>query len=97
MNAPAKPNKVDLLRVRDGHRCWLCHEPIQFDATPNSAKAPSVEHLIPQSRDGPEILENLVLCHPGCNRILRDRPLQDKIKLRERRRRKTWIASLRSR
>jgi hypothetical protein len=39
--------------------------------------------------------ENLVLCHPRCNRILGDRSLKEKIKLRERRQRKIWIASLR--
>jgi hypothetical protein len=42
------------------------------------------------------LFDNLVLCHPRCNRILANRPLVEKIKLRERWRRKTWIASLRS-
>ena len=83
------------LRARDGDRCWLCGQPIDFAAQPNSSKAWSVEHLIARSRGGPDVMDNAVLCHPGCNRTLRDRPLADKIRLRERRRRKMWIAALR--
>lgn len=88
--------KVAQLRARDGDNCWLCCKPIDFDAEPNSAKAWTVEHLIPHVRQGSDALENLVLCHPGCNRILGVRSLTEKIKLRERRRRKLWIASLSS-
>jgi len=90
-------SKVELLRERDGDLCWLCNKRMVFSAPPNSSKAWSIEHLIPQCRDGPGLLENLVLCHPGCNRILRDRQLTDKIRLRERRRRKLWMASQGSR
>ena len=96
MSGPANISKVDRLRARDGDRCWLCQQPMDFEAKPNSAQAWSIEHLIAKSRGGPDILDNWVLCHPGCNRILRDRPLADKIKLHERRRRKAWMASLRS-
>ena|SRR5436190_11374430 len=96
MSGPENISKVDRLRARDGVKCWLCDEPIDFDAVPNSKKAPTFEHLIAQSRGGPTTVENLVLCHPGCNRQLGDRPLVDKIKMRERRRRKIWIAALRS-
>jgi 5-methylcytosine-specific restriction endonuclease McrA len=92
MNAPL--NKVDLLRARDGALCWLCGKPMDFAAKPNSPTAWSIEHLLSQSLGGPDRLENMVLCHPGCNRILGNRSLKDKIKLRERRRRKLWIASL---
>ena len=94
MSGPANISKVDRLRARDGDRCWLCQQPMNFQAKPNSPKAWSIEHLIAQSLGGPGILDNLVLCHPGCNRILKDRPLIEKIKLWERRRRKAWIASL---
>ena len=93
MNAPL--NKVDMLRARDGDHCWLCCKPIDFAAKPNSPKAWSVEHLLSRCHDGPDTLENVVLCHPPCNRIIGCRPLKDKIRLRERRRRKLWIASLR--
>jgi 5-methylcytosine-specific restriction endonuclease McrA len=96
VSGPQNLGKVDRLRARDGDHCWLCGQIMQFDATPNSSKAWSIEHLISRSLGGPETMENLVLCHPGCNRILGNRPLIDKIRLRERRRRKSWSASLRS-
>jgi len=93
MSAPDNLSKVDRLRARDGDLCWLCGKHMDFHAQPNSSWAWSVEHLIPVCRGGPGTLENLVLCHPPCNRILKDRPLKDKIKLRERRRRKIWAAA----
>lgn len=96
MSGPENIGKLDRLRARDGGKCWLCDQPIDFDAVPNTKKAPTFEHLIAQSRGGPSTLENLVLCHPGCNRQLGDRPLVDKIRMRERRRRKIWIDALRS-
>lgn len=94
MSGPENLSKVDRLRSRDGDLCWLCNERMDFEAKPNSGRAWSIEHLIPACRHGPDTLENLVLCHPSCNRVLRDRPLADKIKLRERRRRKIWLATL---
>lgn len=93
MSAPETLSKADRLRARDGDLCWLCNQKIDFAAKSNSGKAWSVEHLIPLCRGGPSSMENLVLCHPPCNRVLRDRPLKDKIMLRERRRRKLWKAS----
>jgi 5-methylcytosine-specific restriction endonuclease McrA len=96
VSGPENISKVERLRARDGDLCWLCNKPMDFDATPNSSKAWSIEHLICRSFGGPEFVENLVLCHPPCNRILGCRPLKDKIRLRERRRRKLWIAALRS-
>lgn len=96
MSGPENINKADRLQLRDGDLCWLCDEPIDFDAVPNSKKALTFEHLIAQSRGGQGTLDNLVLCHPGCNKHLGDRPLVDKIRMRDRRRKKRWIASLQS-
>jgi hypothetical protein len=96
MSGPDNISNLDRLRARDGCGCWLCGEPLDFSAVPNSARAPTLEHLIAKSRGGPQTLENIVLCHACCNRQLADRPLVDKIKMRERRRKKRWIASLRS-
>lgn len=96
MSGPANISKLDRLCARDGDLCWLCQKPMDFQAKPNSHAAWSIEHLIAKSLGGPDIPDNLVLCHPRCNRILNDRPLTQKIKLRERWRRKGWIISLRS-
>jgi len=92
VNAPI--DLVPLLRARDGDRCWLCGAPMDFNAKPNSANAWSVEHLLSRSLGGPHRLENAVLCHPRCNRVLGCRALHDKIRLRDRRLRKGWIAAL---
>ncbi len=96
MSGPANISKVDRLRARDGDKCWLCNKPMSFEAKPNSPSAWSIEHLIARSLNGPDILDNLVLCHPGCNRILGVRPLANKVELRERRRRKAWLAAVRA-
>ena len=92
---PARRDVVERLRKRDGGRCWLCDRPIDFKAEPNSARAPSLEHLIPQSREGPDTPDNLVLCHPPCNRQLGDLPLSAKIRMREERREEAWKAGMR--
>jgi 5-methylcytosine-specific restriction endonuclease McrA len=88
--------QVKALRERDGGRCWLCDRPINFKAEPNSDKTPSREHLIPESRGGPNTFDNLVLCHPPCNRELKDLlPLVEKVRMREERREAAWRAALR--
>lgn len=84
MTAPAL-SKTDRLRARDGDACWLCGQAMDFAAKPNSKKAPTREHLQPLSVGGTDALDNLVLCHPGCNRQLGDRPRADKEKMRARR------------
>ncbi|HET9355172.1 MAG TPA: HNH endonuclease [Sphingomicrobium sp.] len=84
MNAPLK-SKVELLRARDGDDCWLCGGRLQFAAAPNSKKAPTIEHLTPRSLGGASTLDNLALCHPGCNRQLADRPREHKERIRAKR------------
>ena len=95
MSGPENFGKVERLRARDGGRCWLCDGPIDFRAAPNSARAPSLEHLIAQCRGGPSTLDNLALCHPPCNRKLGDLPLVDKIRMRDKLREEAWRATIR--
>lgn len=78
MNAPAKLSTIEQIRARDGEDCWLCGFPLDFSAAPNSKKAPTKEHLLAQSLGGTNELANLVLCHPGCNKQLGTRPIDDK-------------------
>jgi 5-methylcytosine-specific restriction endonuclease McrA len=94
VTAPANITKVDRIRLRDGPRCWLCDELLDFKAAPNSSKAPTFEHLLAQCHGGPDGIENLVLCHPGCNKTLGNRPVAEKVRLREKRRRKQWRAAI---
>jgi hypothetical protein len=84
MNAPLR-NNISLLRARDGDFCWFCDERLNFNAVPNSKKAPTIEHLTPKSLGGTSELDNLRLCHPGCNRHLGDRPREQKERMRAKR------------
>lgn len=87
MNAPAKsPKAIERLRLRDGDRCWLCNGKLSFGAARTSKKAPTIEHLVAQVNGGTDALDNLVLAHPGCNRQLGCRPVEDKHAMRERQR-----------
>jgi 5-methylcytosine-specific restriction endonuclease McrA len=97
MSGPDNIKMVDRLRARDGGLCWLCQCPINFKAESNSDRAPTMEHLIPKCREGSNTIENLVLCHPACNKLLADKPLVDKLKMREERLHKKWVAKLRKR
>ena len=87
--------QVEALRKRDGGKCWLCDKPMHFKAERNSEFAPSREHLIAESRDGPDMLDNLVLCHTICIRELKDLPLVEKIRMREQRREVAWKSAMR--
>ena len=82
MNAPDLLSKADQLRLRDGDRCWLCNGKLDFQAVPNSNKAPTIEHLVALASRGSKALENLVLTHPGCSKQLGARPLEEKRSLR---------------
>lgn len=81
MNAPVL-SKAEQVRARDGESCWLCTRPFDFSATPNSKKAPTIEHLVAKSLGGGSELSNLVLTHPHCNRQLADKPLTKKLEIR---------------
>ena len=87
--------QVEALRKRDGGKCWLCDKPIDFKAEPNSDRAPSREHLVAEPREGPDTLDNLVLCHPPCNRRLNNLPVVEKIAMRDKVREEVWKAKVR--
>jgi 5-methylcytosine-specific restriction endonuclease McrA len=79
----ATPSTIEQLRARDGDNCWLCDGKLSFNAPPNSKKSPTREHLLAKSLGGTEALDNLVLCHPGCNKHLGIRPKAEKLKMRD--------------
>lgn len=64
-----------VLVERDGQNCSLCDGLV--DLTVKSGPkghdhGPSIDHVRPRSRGGTDDLENLRLCHWGCNRNKRD-------------------------
>jgi hypothetical protein len=82
MNAPINLKNVDRIRLRDGDNCWACNGKLDFGAVPNSKKAPTIEHLQARANGGGQELENLVLTHPGCNRMLGTKPVEKKREIR---------------
>lgn len=53
-----------------------------FDVEPNSKKAATIEHLQAKANGGGNALGNLVLTHPGCNRMLGTKPIEKKRAIR---------------
>ena len=70
------------LRERYGDGCWRCGHQMRFEGIPNCGKWATIEHLMPLSKGGTWALDNLRLCHVGCNRHLRDRTPQQKERMR---------------
>jgi hypothetical protein len=66
---------VEALLDRDGDDCWLCGAPMDGDVT--------VEHLIARSLGGTNRLAGLALTHQACNVRLGNKPLSEKIALRD--------------
>jgi len=68
------------LLAGDGDRCFYCGRKLGDDQ--------SREHLLSVSHGGPDRIENQALAHHGCNVKAADLPLVEKIKLRDRMRKK---------
>ncbi len=68
--APANRHVRKLIRIRrrDGQRCWLCGEHLDFRRDENGA-VPGVtaDHVVPRSHGGPDSIDNLRLAHSKCN------------------------------
>ena len=72
------------MRERDGDNCWRCGHPMVFDGKhPNDGRAVTVEHHVPLSKGGTWALDNLRLCHVGCNRHLADNDPEQKERMRQ--------------
>ena len=71
------------VRERDGDNCWQCGHPMVFDGPhPNKGRAATIEHVLPLAKGGTSALDNLRLCHVGCNRHLADRDPGQKERMR---------------
>ena len=62
--------RVAEVRHRDGDDCWRCGFPMRFGPPYNVGKSATVEHVLALASGGTWALENLRLCHVGCNRHL---------------------------
>jgi 5-methylcytosine-specific restriction endonuclease McrA len=70
MLARLRRNRVAKLRALHGDKCWRCNYPMRFEGPANCGRAATIEHLLPVSKGGTNNLDNLRLCHVGCNRFL---------------------------
>ncbi len=76
MSPAQRRSRRAALRARDGDQCFYC------DKLLTDAEA-SLEHLLPQSADGPHHLANLVLACAPCNKNARNLSIAEKVRLRE--------------
>lgn len=60
--------QIDLRVIyrRDEGRCGICHEPVGLEEF-------QIDHIIPISKGGPHLLENLQIAHGRCNSEKGDR------------------------
>lgn len=52
---------------RDGWVCRLCDQPIEREAKWPAAKSPSIDHIVPVSLGGADVVANVQAAHFGCN------------------------------
>ena len=77
-----KQQRFAQLRQRDGVKCWRCYRPMRFDLPREHDQAPTIEHKLARSRGGTAALDNLVLCHRYCNRLMGDNTPEAKERMR---------------
>lgn len=83
-----KRARIELLKARDGLLCWMCNRHLLKGGKRKNRQI-TIEHLVARSLGGGDDLENLALCHPGCNRQLADRSIEKKRQIREKVHRET--------
>ena len=74
--------KFARVRERDGDNCWRCGHPMDFTEPRNGKRSATIEHKLAKALGGTSHLDNLVLCHVGCNRHLGANPPEQKERMR---------------
>jgi 5-methylcytosine-specific restriction endonuclease McrA len=78
----------------NGEPCWICREPIDWDAPKRSPKSPTVDHLDPVSLGNPVLadLHRLAVACKSCNSRRGDgtRPLKPKPRGKPMRHSESW-------
>lgn len=52
---------------RDGWKCHLCHQKVNRKLSGMAPKGPTIDHLVPVSGGGLDVLSNVRLAHRVCN------------------------------
>lgn len=53
--------------LRDGGRCHLCAKRVDMTLSGNDRMGPTIDHLIPVSAGGDDVITNVRLAHRSCN------------------------------
>jgi 5-methylcytosine-specific restriction endonuclease McrA len=64
---PSEPYTRQDIIDRDGTDCGLCGEPVDLELKYPDHLSPSIDHVIPITRQGPDTLANVQLAHLICN------------------------------
>ena len=73
---------IEDIGEKTNNRCHICHEEAHPDdygssAGPLGRDATTVDHIVPQSEDGDDHPDNLLLSHAGCNSSRGTRPVEE--------------------
>lgn len=60
--------RIDIFE-RDGWRCHLCGRRVRRDVSTHHPLAPTIDHLVPLSRGGPDAPYNVACAHRRCNTL----------------------------
>lgn len=60
------------LFARDGWKCQICSEPVDYTADPLTDWYPTLDHIVPRSKGGSDDLSNLRTAHRWCNSVRGD-------------------------
>lgn len=94
LNQPAKPTRATRtslaywwprLTKRDGERCWYCWRGLRPPpvSDPHADDAPTVEHLLAQTKGGTWSEANLVIACRRCNHAMDAKPIIEKVAYRD--------------
>lgn len=67
LNLPADNIRPADVYERDGWVCGLCAEPVDRNSAWPDPMSPSLDHVLPLSKGGHHVLENVQLAHLSCN------------------------------
>ena len=70
----SEPYTLADIAGRDGWDCWLCGEGVDPEARWPDRQCASVDHVVPLSLGGPDVLANVRLAHWYCNTLRGVRP-----------------------
>lgn len=64
---PSEPYTLEEIAERDGYHCRICGYKVNMDLSGMDTWGPTVDHIIPLSRGGSNLKENVQLAHWKCN------------------------------